>query len=109
MAVPRRRFRELGGFDLAFVGQGGEDVDFGLRYACRFRRIAVAAATVRHVGPTSCLKRDERGVGPFDTSRIERLTTERHYRPGSAGLVVNGGVAYFDDPAAWAAYRDLRG
>ena len=32
---------------------------------------------------------------------------ERHYRPGVEGLVVNGGVASFDDPGAWAAYRDL--
>jgi hypothetical protein len=106
MAVPRGRFRELGGFDLAFLGQGGEDVDFGLRYACRFRRIAVAAAPVRHVGPTSAMKRDEHGVGPFDTSRIDRLIAERHYRPGSPALVVNGGPACFDGPV-WEAYRDL--
>lgn len=108
MAVPRDRFRDLGGFDLAFVGQGGEDVDFGLRYACRFRRIAVAAAPVRHVGPTSVMRRDERGVGPFDTSRIDRLIVEGHYRPGSPALVVNGGAASFDDSRAWEAYRDLR-
>ena len=108
MAVPRSRFRELGGFDLAFIGQGGEDVDFGLRYACRFQRIAVAAAPVRHVGPTSVMQRDDRGVGPFDTSRIDRLIVERHYRPGSPALVVNGGEAYFDDSAGWQAYRDLR-
>ena len=107
LAVPRQRFRELGGFDQAFVGQGGEDVDFGLRYACRFRRIKVVAAAVRHVGPTSVMKRDDRGVGPFDTTRIDRLMAERHYRPGVEGLVVNGGVASFDDPDAWAAYRDL--
>ena len=83
-------------------------MDFGLRYACRFRRIAVAAAPVRHVGPTSVMRRDDRGVGPFDTSRIDRLIVERHYRPGSPALVVNGGEAYFDDPAAWRDYRDLR-
>jgi N-acetylglucosaminyl-diphospho-decaprenol L-rhamnosyltransferase len=107
MAVPRQRFCEIGGFDQAFVGQGGEDVDFGLRYACRFRRITVVAAAVRHVGPTSVMKRDDRGVGPFETSRIDRQIAERHYRPGAEGLIVNGGVAYFDDSAAWTAYRDL--
>ena len=108
MAVPRAQFRAVGGFDLAFIGQGGEDVDFGLRYACRFRRIAVAAAPVHHVGPTSIMLRDERGVGPFDTSRIDRLIVERHYRPGAPALVVNGGETYFDDSPVWQSYRDLR-
>lgn len=110
MAVPRRRFRSLGGFDLAFMGQGGEDVDFGLRYACCFRQIKGAPAPVRHVGLTSGVRTDAAsGQGAFDTSRINRLIAERYYRPGMAGLVVNGGEAFFDQPDAWSASIDLLG
>jgi predicted glycosyltransferase involved in capsule biosynthesis len=109
MAVPRRRFREIGGFDLSFLGQGGEDVDFGLRYACRFQKIKVAAAPVRHVGLTSGVTADAlTGTGRFDTSLIKRRIADRFYRPGVPELVANGGEAYFEDDASWESFFDLR-
>ena len=109
MAVPRRRFCEIGGFDLAFLGQGGEDVDFGLRYACRFQKIKVAAAPVRHVGLTSGFTPEARaGAGRFDTTLITRRVADRFYRPGIPELVANGGEAYFKDEASWEGFVDLR-
>ena len=108
MAVDRRAFVEQGGFDRRFLGVGGEDVDFGMRFACRNSLIRFVPNPVRHVGLTSGILYMRGDSTPLDTSLIQELIAGRHYRPGSPDMIVNGGATYFEELDTWTEFSDLR-
>jgi glycosyltransferase involved in cell wall biosynthesis len=108
VAVPRCEFTDLGGFDERLLGRGGEDVDFGLRFACRFRRIKVVDNLVNHVGPTSGLLTMQGEADSFDTTLISQWIETGRYRHDADDLTVNGGTAYFEEKNKWRSFDDLR-
>jgi len=108
LGIERRAFLELGGFDLGFMGAGGEDVDFGLRCVARFGRVALAPSRVRHVGPTAAFAHARGEPGPLESGGVSRRIADGRYERRGDELVANGGRAFFGDGARWRDVRDLR-
>ena len=76
---------------MAFLNQGGEDADFGIRHFSKFRKIKyLVEAKAKHYGISS-----GRNWGKFDrTVLTERLKSDRKYYTDPKNWVANGGASF---------------
>lgn len=126
ISVPRKAFYEVGGFDMAFVGNGGADSDFGERFMRYFGRVSFVDAPVRHCGVSSGLRafvingefhesrffswlaneesHDSRlqytpigGTGVENREKFDMYRNSGRYDGPRDSLIVNGGSRFFEE------------